>query len=197
MYRLTKSRMVKSALRMFVGVLFVPGCAFVASAQLNSASRNITITATAAESISIVINSGATVSFALPGVGASSAGSAAASWTTSWVLASGRTSVKVYAYFLSATALTGTNPSNTISANSFQGQANGGSATVFSGGAIAAVNTGGAGMLVSNTAITGANLSSSKTDTLALTLLGPVQNIDIFPADTYTGVLNIQAQATP
>jgi hypothetical protein len=178
------------------GALFVLGFASVLSAQLNSGSQAITVTASTAESISIAINSGGTVHFAIPGPVGSSAGSVVPSWTTSWVLNSSRTSVKVYAYFIGSVALTGTNPSNTIPGAAFLGQANGGSATPFNSGAVTAVTPAGAGMLVSTTAITGANLTSSKTDSLAMTLAGLGVNTP-YVTDTYTGVLNIQAQATP
>lgn len=178
-----------------IGIVLALGCASLLSAQLTSGQQSISITAHAAESISISVNSRSSVSFTLPqSAGMVALGSVTPSWTTSWVLASSRTAVKVYAYFIGATALTGLNVANTIAATSFSGAANGGSVTAFSSGAITAVNTGGAGMLVSSTTITGANLTSTKTDSLALYYgIGSI----IPSTDTYSGTLLIQAQATP
>ena len=163
-------------------------------AQLNSAAQNITVTAQGSESISITLTTGGPVTFTLPDTVAKVAiGSVAPAWTTSWVLSASRTSVKVFAYFSSTTALTGANPANFIPAADFIGVANGGAQTTFSAGAVTAVSTG-VGMLVSTTAITSGNLTGSKNDTLALSL---VNNSGVFTTDSYTGVLNIQAQATP
>jgi hypothetical protein len=48
-------------------------------------------------------------------------------------------------------------------------------------------------MLVSSTAITSSNLNSTKSDSLALFLGGTA----LYPSDSYSGTLIIQAQATP
>jgi hypothetical protein len=172
------------------GIILVLGCTSLLSAQLNSGQQTISITAHTTESIGISITNGSTVNFSLQG----GAGSAVPTFTTSWVLASSRTALKVYAYFQGATALTGLNPANTIAATSFSGSADGGVFTNFSSAAVTAVSPGGVGVFVSNTQITSGNLTSSKTDSLGLALnTGSTP----FTADTYTGTLVIQAQATP
>ena len=175
-----------------IGALCGLGFASLLSAQLTSGTQNITVNVQAAESISIVLTVGGPVNIPLPSVGQTNGGSVVPAWTTSWVLASSRTSVKVYAYFVGAPL--GTNPANDIPAANFLGRANGGVLTTFSAGAIAAVNPLGVGMLVSTTAITSGNLTGSKSDSLALSLTTGSNNYVI---DNYTGVLNIQAQATP
>jgi hypothetical protein len=184
----------KIASRKPIGILIVLGFAPLLSAQLSSGSKTITVTAQAPESISIALTVGGPVSITLPTAqGQVTNGNVVPAWTTSWVLASSRTAVKVYAFFTGATALTGLNPMNTISALNFLGQANGGTSTAFSAAAVSAVAMG-TGVLVSTTTITSGNLTGSKSDTLALSL---VNNTGVFATDTYTGVLNIQAQATP
>jgi hypothetical protein len=177
-----------------LGALFVFGSASLLSAQLNSSAQTIAVTAQAPESISISITTGGPVNFPILGIGQASPGSVNPGWTTSWVLNANRTSVKVYAYFGSTTALTGANPMNTIPASDISGQANGGAQTAFTTGAVAPVSAG-SGMLVSTTAITGANLTAMKSDKLNLFLTVPTGGV--FANDTYTGSLFIQAQATP
>jgi hypothetical protein len=179
-----------------IGSLFLLVCTSVLSAQLTSTTQSITVTAQAPESISIVLTVGGPVSITLPtSLGLVTNGNVTPAWTTSWVLASSRTSVKVYAYFAAASALVGVNPSNVIPAVNFIGRANGGASTAFSAAAVSPVSAGGAGLLVSTTAINSGNQTGSKSDTLALSL---TTNLSTFYAtDNYTGVLNIQAQATP
>jgi hypothetical protein len=179
-----------------IGAFLLLGFTSVLSAQLKSSVQSITVTAQAAESISITIISGGTVNFAIPGVGSSSTGSVVPSWTTSWVLSSSRTSVKVYAYFFGSPALMGIH-GNTIPGGSFSGQANGGALTSFSTAGVSDLIGNSSGMLVSTTAITSGNLTGNKTDSLALSLFGGVQATDAIAADTYSGSLLIQAQATP
>ncbi|MCU1260061.1 MAG: hypothetical protein JWO80_2946 [Bryobacterales bacterium] len=178
-----------------IGVVFVLGFAPLLSAQLSSGLQTITVTAQSAESIGISLNVGGPVSITLPNsLGKVTNGNVVPAWTTSWVLSSSRTAVKVYAFFSGTTALTGLNPINTIPAVDFFGQANGGAFTAFSTAAVAPVAIMGTGMLVSTTPITSANLTAMKSDSLVLSL---TSNTTVFATDTYTGVLNIQAQATP
>jgi hypothetical protein len=176
-----------------IGALLGLGFASMLSAQLTSAQQTITVTAQAAESISIVINTGATVNFTIPALHSQTSGSVVPSFTTSWVLASSRTSVKVYMW--SFDGLTGQSTGTNIPNTSFSGQANGGSSVPFTTLAVQGLGTTGAGMLVSTTAINSGNLTSSKTDSVALFLLGP--NSTAYPTDVYNGTLTILAQATP
>jgi hypothetical protein len=96
-----------------IGALLLLGFASVVSAQLKSSVQSITVTAQSSESISIALTTGGPVSITLPSaLGQVSQGNVVPAWTTSWVLSSGRTAVSTYAYFVSANALIGLNPTN-------------------------------------------------------------------------------------
>jgi hypothetical protein len=180
-----------------IGALLALGFASMLSAQLNSAQQSVTLTAQAAESISIVMNAGATLNFTIPGINSQTMGSVVPSFTTSWVLAASRTSVKVYMWSFSG--LTGQSTGTNIPNTSFTGQANGGSFMPFSTQAVQGAGTTGAGIVVSTTTIGSGNLTSSKTDSVALNLLGPCcgPSVTPYPTDVYNGTLTILAQATP
>jgi hypothetical protein len=131
----------------------------------------------------------ATVNFALPPTGTAN-GSAPVVVTTTWALAKTRTSVKLYAYFSSGNALTDGGGDNIPVAN-VSGNVNGTGATAFTG----ATPFGGAtGMTVFTQAITvaGPFNASHGPDSIALTITTTGLSL---PAATYTGVLNLQAQA--
>ena len=162
---------------------------------LNSGAQAINLTANLNESMTLSLSSNS-VSFSLTAGSGTNPGSASISATTTWVLKPGRTAVGVYAYFASsAVALTdnATPTADNIPSSAFFISNNGGAlnaltATTPFGGA-------NAGLLLSNTGITGVNKNSTRTDTMSF-------NIDLssqtqLPAGTYTGVLTIQAQATP
>jgi len=50
---------------------------------------------------------------------------------------------------------------------------------------------------MANVSITGANKNASRTDQMAFNIDLSGGTLPQLPADTYTGTLNIQAQATP
>jgi hypothetical protein len=56
-------------------------------------------------------------------------------------------------------------------------------------------NAAASGVLIGTTAISNTNINSNRTDTLAYNIDTTV--VPQLPADSYAGVLNIQAQATP
>jgi len=176
-----KSLMVLSAL--VLAFLMVPA----SRAQVNSNVATVNLNAPLAESVTVVAGPG-TVNFTLAPNGPAT-GSAPVTITTSWALAKTRTSVKLYAYFSSATALTdgaGDNIPNT----SVKGSINGGALTVFN---TATPYGGNFGVTVFNQVITAANANSTHgPDTVALTI--DTTGLAL-PAALYTGVLNIQAQA--
>jgi hypothetical protein len=109
--------------------------------------------------------------------------------TTTWALAKTRTSVKLYAYFASANALTDGAGDN-IPTSSVTGSVNGGAAAPFTSVTPYAAN----GMTVFTQAIGGVGTfnSSHGPDTIGLTISTAGLSL---PAATYTGVLNVQAQA--
>jgi hypothetical protein len=53
------------------------------------------------------------------------------------------------------------------------------------------------GLLMANVAITGTNKNASRTDQMAFNIDLSGGTLPQLPADTFTGTLNIQAQATP
>lgn len=153
----------------------------------------------AAESLSVQINSGSSLSITslTPGAVNSFSGGPV-SVTTSWSsLKSRRTAVALYTYFSSATsALVHTNSLNTtdIPSSAIKVRMNGSGAynplsntTPFTAAA--------SGRLLFTQTIYSGNRTSSRTDALDLQL--DLTTLPQLPADTYTGTLRIQAQATP
>ena len=172
---------------MILGVLaLVLAMAPVSQAQLNSNQATVALNATLAESLTVTAGPG-TVSFILPAAGVAN-GNSAVTVDTAWVLAPTRTSVNLYAYFSSTTALTD-GAGNNIPTSNVSGSVNAGAYGAFTGGA---GPFGTESIHVFNQAITSANWSSSRSDSVALRIdttgLG-------LPSGTYTGTLNIQAQA--
>ena len=172
------------ALSAFVlAFVFVPA----SHAQLNSNTATVNLNAPLAESLTVAAGPG-TVNFVLVPNGPAN-GNAPVSITTTWALAKTRTSVKLYAYFASANALTDGAGDNIPTAN-VTGSVNGGAAAPFTSATPFAAN----GMTVFTQAIGGAGTFNSNhgPDTIALTINTAGLAL---PAATYTGVLNIQAQA--
>jgi len=155
-------------------------------AQLNSNNATVNLNAVLGESLTVAAGP-ATVNFALAANGPAN-GSAPVSITTSWALAKTRTTVKLYAYFSSANALNDGAGDN-IPTSKVTGSVNGAAAAPFT----SATPFGANGMTVFSVTLGAATFNSTHgPDTIALTIdttgLG-------LPAATYTGVLNIQAQA--
>jgi hypothetical protein len=178
-----------------VAVMLAAFITATASAQaLNSGAQPIALNATLGESLTLTLSSAA-VNFTLAAGTASNAGSTTITATTKWTLQPGRTAVGVYAYFASATAALTDGAGDNIPSSAFTIADN-------AGGAAALVNTvpfGGAlaGLQLANVAITGANRTSSRTDAMAYNINLTGGTLPQLPAGTYTGTLNIQAQATP
>lgn len=181
-------------LRIAVVALTMTFAASLASAQLNSAAQPIALNATLAESLTVNLSAN-TVNFTLAAGSAANAGSTTVTATTAWVLKPGRTAVGVYAYFAnSAAALTdGAAPPDNIPSADFTIADNGGAAAALTNSV--AFGGANAGLQLANVAITGANKNSNRTDTMAFNI--NLSTLGQLPANTYTGTLNIQAQATP
>ncbi|MCL4522381.1 MAG: hypothetical protein M1453_09350 [Acidobacteria bacterium] len=172
---------------MALGVLALAlAMAPVSQAQLNSNQATVALNATLAESLTVTAGP-AVVSFILPASGISN-GSAPVAITTSWALAPTRTNVSLYAYFATVNALTDGGGNNIPTAN-VNGSVNAGPFGAFTGGA---GPFGTESIQVFSQAIGAANWNSSRNDSVALQIdttgLG-------LPSGTYTGTLNIQAQA--
>lgn len=178
---------------LFLGaiVVMVAASTLPAGAQFNSGAQPIALTATLAESLTVSLSASA-VNFTLTSGSATNAGSTNITATTSWVLKPSETAVGIYAYFASSAAALTDGSGDNIPSADFQISDNGGALqaltnTVPFGGA-------NAGLQLANITITKANDVGSHTDVMAYNI-----NLSslVIPAGTYTGTLDIQAQATP
>lgn len=186
--------LLASVLAVAVAVAVLSGPA--AAAPANSNIGNVQLNATLAESLTVTVSAGTTVNFALAANTASNLGSTTSTVNTAWVLKPGRNNIAVWAYFTTTTALSSTTGGpGTIPSSAVGIQVNGaGSFTACT--TVSPFNAAASGMLIGNTTITGnANSNSSRTDTLAYNIDTTV--VPQLPADSYSGTLNIQAQAQP
>lgn len=167
----------------------------VASAQsLTSGAQTINLNGTLAESLTVSL-SGNSVNFTFTAGSNTNAGSTSVTATTSWVLKPGRTLVTVDAYFASAATALTDGAGNDIPSSAFQISNNGGAYNALTNSV--AFGAASAGLRLRNLAITGTNKNSSATDTMAFNIDLSGGTLPQLPAGTYTGTLNIQAQATP
>ena len=166
--------------------------ASLASAQLNSGAQTIALNANLTESLTVSLSANA-VNFTLAAGSAANPGSTNITATTAWTLKPGRTAVGVYAYFGNAAAALTDGAGNNIPSSAFFISDNGGASTALTN----TVAFGGAngGLQLANVAITGLNKTANRTDVMALNI--NLTTLPQLPAATYTGTLNIQAQATP
>lgn len=157
----------------------------VSHAQLNSNTANVNLNAVLGESLTVVASPG-TVNFALAPNGPV-LGSAPVAIQTQWALAAGRTNVSLFVYFASATALTDGAGDN-IPTSSVAGSVNGGGFSAINAASVFSANS----LQVFSQALTAATMNVTRNDTVNLRIdttgLG-------LPAATYTGVLNVRAQA--
>lgn len=178
----------------FIG-LFAP----VSKAQvINSNVGTVTINATLTESLTVAITSGAAVTIPILPNTAVNGTATTTGVTTTWTLKPGRTSVALWAYFSSAaTALVHTTAGNTTDIPSSAVKIQVGGAGAFNAlTVVSPFNAAASGLQIGpSIAITGLNKNSSRADTLAYQIDTTV--VPQLQADTYTGTLNIEAQATP
>jgi hypothetical protein len=186
---------MKKAIIAIATLALIMGFSSLAPAQaLDSGAKTIALNATLNESLTLNL-SASSVNFALAAGNASNAGSANVTATTKWVLKPGRTAVAVYAYFTSATVALTDGGGNNIPASAFSIADNSGAATALT--AVTPYNAGASGLRLENVTITGTNKSSQVTDNMAFNIDLSGGTLPQLPAGTYTGTLNIQAQATP
>jgi hypothetical protein len=165
----------------------------VGSAQaINSGAQTIALNATLTESLTVSLSAN-TVNFTLAAGSAANAGSTNVTATTAWVLKSGRTAVGVYAYFASAASALTDGAGDNIPSSAFFISDNGGASTALTNSV--AFGGANAGLQLANVAITAANRNSTRNDVMAFNI--NLSTLGQLPANTYTGTLNIQAQATP
>jgi hypothetical protein len=153
-------------------------------AQLNSGASTVALNANLGESLTLSV-SAASVNFTLVPSGTAN-GSTPVGITTTWVLSTARTSLNVYAYFSSGTALT--DGTNNIPTSSFNGSINGGAYSAFTGGS---GPFGTNSKIIYTSALGAGSLNSSHVDSLGLQIDTTGLNL---PSSTYTGTLNVQAQ---
>jgi len=175
-----------------------------ANAQISSTAGTVTLNATLPESLTVGVTGGAIVNFTLAPNTAANAGSTTSTILTSWALSPGRTKVTVWAWVPNGAAALNDGGADNIPASAVTATAAGSGSA---GGALNNVTSGGAGVpafvtpvaatgvQIGNVTITGANKASSTTTTLTWNI--NTTSIPQLPAATYTGTVNIQAQATP
>lgn len=164
---------------------------------INSNVGNVTINATLTESITVTINSGASVTIPILPNTAVNGTATTTGVTTTWTLKPGRTSLTVWAYFGSATAaLVHQTAGNTtdIPSSGVQISYNSGAFNPLTN--VSPFNAAASGLQIGpSIGITGANKHGSRTDTLGYNIDTTV--VPQLQADSYVGTLNIEAQATP
>jgi hypothetical protein len=161
-----------------------------ASAQhVFSNDPSVSVNLTVGQSVTVSVDSNTITLDPGTGVGAPSI-----NITTAWQVNNTAQNIITFAYFTGATALTGTNPSNTVPSSQFSASLDGSAFVVASSGGIPAnAAAGGLGWQASaNKPIhfPAAGLANSQTDSFTL----KVNNLSAIPADTYTGTLLIEAQ---
>jgi hypothetical protein len=192
-----KSKFFRNLLGLALAV--VPASAFAQAA--NSNVGTITLNATLGESLTVAVQSGATVNFTLASNTATNAGSTPSTIQTAWVLKPGRTVVSIYAWVANGTTALTDGAGNNIAASQVSAAATGSGSvggalnSITGTGGVSLITGNATGVQIGNVAITGANKNSNTTTTLTW-------NIDTtptpqLPAAAYTGTVNIQAQATP
>jgi hypothetical protein len=169
----------------------------VAFCQLNSNAPTVSLTATLGETLSISATP-TSASFTLV-AGSTAQASAPVAITQNWVLNASRASVTLIGWFANAAqALTsgGSSPVY-IPTTEVLGQVTTGAPTTFT--AFTATPTAGqpgvagASLVLTTTSITNANRNSNRSDNLNLEI--NLTNQAQLPAGTYTGTLNLEAQA--
>jgi hypothetical protein len=162
--------------------------------QLTSNTASVALKATLGESLTVAATPSA-VTIPLTS-GGTATGTSPVAITTTWVLSATRTAVTLVGYFSSATAaLTdGAATPNNIPASEVLGQMTTGTPTTFTAFTqTAPLGAAGAGLTFFTQALSGTNRTANRTDNLNLEI--NLASQPQLPAGTYTGTLNIQAQA--
>jgi hypothetical protein len=156
-------------------------------AQLNSTSTSVNLNANLATSLSVNA-SPSLVNFTLPASGTAT-GSSAITVNTSWTVTTSVAAITTYAYFTSPAAALTDGAGDNIPSSKVSGSVNGGAFGAFTGASPFAA---GSSITLSSTKILATNRTGNQANTLNLS----ISTIGLaLPAATYSGVLNIQAQA--
>jgi hypothetical protein len=187
--------MLRTFFQIFSRVLLLGTIATVlqttAECQLNSSASTVLLTGTLVEALTVVALPPA-VAFNLSAGGVST-GTPSVVVATTWILGPSRTNVKVYGYFSTSTAALTDGAGDNIPSADVLGQVTTGSpATMTAFTQTGPFGAAGASLLLVSQAITSANSTGTRSDTLNLEIqLSGTQ----LPAGIYTGTLRIQAQA--
>lgn len=180
--------------RTFLSSLALAACLIPYTAQADASTSSnkvdVTLSGTVLQFVTLTC-AVPTVLFGTLTPGASNTATLPLSVVSAWNLGSGQT-LTVYAYFDSATtAMTGTATGQLLPTSLMKGSVNGGASQSFSSSS--PFTTGNTAMSMFSVPITAANLVSSRTDSLAMTL--DLTTRSSLPADVYTGTMHLQAQA--
>jgi hypothetical protein len=193
-----KARMRSFAFVSAVAVVALMSAGIAAAVPANSNIATVALNATLNESLTVSLTSGTSINFTLAPNTAANNGSGASTVVTSWSLKPGRNNIAIWAYFTSATAaLNPVTAGNTVSipSSAVKIQVNGAGAFNPCSN-VSPFNAAASGLQIGATSITGnSNINGTRTDTLSYQIDTTV--VPQLPADSYTGVLNIQAQTTP
>jgi hypothetical protein len=175
-----------------------------ASAQVKSNIGTVVLNATLSETLFLSVTGGSSVNFTLAPNAAANAGSTTSTILTSWSLKPGRTQVTVWAWVPDGTAALTDGAGDKIPASAVSAAASGSGSV---GGALNTVASGGGGVpaFITPAAATGVQigqvriLGNNKTGSSTTTLTWNINTTGVpqLPAATYTGTVNIQAQALP
>lgn len=161
------------------------------SQALTSPPAPVVLSAKKPESLGITITTPGPVNFSLNG--GTTPGSVVPAWTTNWNLNPQRTSLAVCVYLTGALIGTGTNPDTIPPANVLAQPNATGTFFALTGSACGQTNA----VTVNTIAITESNRrNGSANDSAGLEINETTPPITLSP-DTYSGTLNIIAQATP
>lgn len=179
---------------LFVVALFALATSVTFAQALNSNTATVTLNATLNESLTVAATP-SNVNFTLLSGGIAT-GSAPVAMTTSWILKNSRTTVSLIGYFSSASAALSdgaTTPTN-IPTSEVLGQVTTGTPTSYTAFTqTAALGPAGAGLTLFTQTISNTNRAASRSDNLNLEI--NLTSQPQLPAGSYTGTLNLQAQA--
>ncbi len=162
--------------------------------QLNSNTASVVLKATLGESLTVAATP-STVAIPLVS-GGTATGTSPVAITTSWVLSSTRSTVTLVGYFASSSAaLTdGAATPDNIPSSEVLGQVTTGTPTSFTAFTqTAPIGAAGAGLTLFTQSLSATNRATNRTDNLNLEI--NLASQPQLPAGSYTGTLNIQAQA--
>jgi len=164
-----------------------------AGAQTLSNVGNITLNASAAQTLTVAITSGPTVNFTLA-QGAAAAGDVSPAISTSWNLNPGLTgAVTLFGYFNTPSSAL-TDGTYDIASNYVEGRMTTGAVATFTAFTQTnAVGPANGSLLLFTENITGGNKISTRSDNLDLQV--NLATSPTVPASSYTGTLRIQARA--